>query len=133
MAEMGEYIGVLADTARILAEGGVQHVVEPVVDTPVTANGLGQSGRRGVAGDEVVSDRGLAQLKTAAAGIEFLHATADLDHGFEGGVPGFGTGPFRQRPDPCHALFDAMTPAQIHRVGLLGMGLRLTNRPYGRA
>lgn len=48
MAKMSEYTGVLADAARILAKCGVQHVVEPVFDFPVTANNLGQRGRRGV-------------------------------------------------------------------------------------
>lgn len=55
----------------------------------------------------------------------------DLDHGFEVVVPGFWTGPFGQRADPCRALFDAITPAQVYRVGLLGVRLRLTNRLYG--
>lgn len=47
MAEMGEHTGVLADAAHILAECGVQRVVEPVFDPPVTANGLGQGQRVG--------------------------------------------------------------------------------------
>jgi hypothetical protein len=132
MPQQGEHAGVVSDTAGVLVERGIQNMVEPIFHAPMAANGLSQGVRGSFAGCEVVGHGFLAGLEATAGGVEDFHAAANLDHGLEMVMSGFGAGPFGEGPDPRGALLDAIAAAQIHRIGLLGVRLGLTHRPDRR-
>lgn len=80
MAKLGEDVGVFANAAGILAQRGIEHMVQTVFDVPMASDSRGF--HRSFTGDEVIGER-LARLETPTAGVKAFNAATDFDHGFE--------------------------------------------------
>ena len=112
MAQRCKDTGIAPDATGVLGQGGIEDVVELVLDAPVAADGEGEVVGAGPGGAQVKGRCFGARGEGLAGGIEDLGGAGDLDEALEVIVPGRMTAAGVEEPHAHAALLDAIAPAQ---------------------
>ncbi len=112
MAQRCKDTGIAPDATGVLGQGGIEDVVELVLDAPVAADGEGEVVGAGPGGAQVSGRCFGARGEGIAGGIEDLGGAGHLDEALEVIVPGRMTAAGVEEPHAHAALLDAIAPAQ---------------------